>query len=201
VHLEWRSPDADILHSQPIVRGTVHIKAAGQQYWQRWLLPADVLVVAFDRSYFANLSREAAGYDLDFNGQLGVSEPKLSDLTALFSHELLNDGTNGRLYVESLGAALAVYLMQRRANRPAADVPHAVLVNARLRRITEYIDANLTKDLGLAELADVSGFNSHHFAHAFKAATGLSPHRYVIELRIPTKAPRHSDLMAPRVPR
>ncbi|HVA14489.1 MAG TPA: hypothetical protein VNF99_14665, partial [Stellaceae bacterium] len=63
VRLDWRPPDSDVSRSQQIIRGTVHIKFAGEQFWQRWLLPADVLVIAIERIFFANLSSQAAGTD------------------------------------------------------------------------------------------------------------------------------------------
>ncbi len=34
------------------------------------------------------------------------------------------------------------------------------------------------------ELSKVTGLSPHHFGDAFKAATGKSPHRYVIERRL-----------------
>jgi AraC family transcriptional regulator len=54
----------------------------------------------------------------------------------------------------------------------------------RLRRVLEYIDSHLGDELSLAKLAAISGFSANHFASAFKASTGLSPRRLVIERRI-----------------
>jgi AraC family transcriptional regulator len=185
VRLEWRSPDSDALHAKAIVRGTIHIKSAGERFWQRWVLPADVLVIAFERNFFANLSSEAAGTNIELTGELGVNDRKLGELTALFGQELLDDGANGRFYVENLGAALVGYLVQRRTSRPAAVAPpSAGLAPARLRRVIDYIDAHLTDDLGLTELSRISGLNPHYFAHAFKATTGMPPHRFIIERRV-----------------
>ena len=184
VRLEWRTPDSDALRSQLILRGDVHIKSAGEQFWQRWRVPADVLVIAFDRNFFANLSHQVAGTDSDLIGELAVTDRRLDELTALFDQELLEDGVNGRLYVENLAAALAVYLVQRRHSRPAIMLPYANLAPARFRRVVEYIDTHLTNDLGLTELSQVSGLNPHHFAHAFKVTTGVPPHRFIIERRI-----------------
>lgn len=185
VKLEWRLPTADVTHSRLICRGAIHIKAGHEQFWQRWSTPAEVFVIAFDRNFFANLSCQAADSDVDLVGELAVTDPRLEELTALFYQELCDEGMNGRFYIENLGAALASYLVQRSLNRRLASVPfHAGLAPARLRRITDYIAAHLTGELGLTELADVADLNPHHLAHAFKVATGISPHRYIIERRI-----------------
>jgi AraC family transcriptional regulator len=55
---------------------------------------------------------------------------------------------------------------------------------SRLRRVTEYIQQNLNKDLPLAELAASVYMSPFHFARLFKASTGLPPHRFVVRQRI-----------------
>ena len=54
----------------------------------------------------------------------------------------------------------------------------------RLRRVTEYIQQNLDKDLTLAELAAVVYMSPYHFARLFKCSTGVPPHRFVVRQRI-----------------
>jgi AraC family transcriptional regulator len=54
----------------------------------------------------------------------------------------------------------------------------------RLRRVTEYIQQNLDKDLTLAELAAVVCMSPYHFARLFKCSTGVPPHRFVVRQRI-----------------
>lgn len=58
------------------------------------------------------------------------------------------------------------------------------LPGCRLRRVTEYIQQNLDKDLTLAELADVVDMSPYHFARLFKGSTGVPPHRFVVQQRI-----------------
>ena len=54
----------------------------------------------------------------------------------------------------------------------------------RLRRVTEYIQQNLDKDLTLAELAALLYMSPYHFARLFKCSTGVPPHRFVVRQRI-----------------
>jgi AraC family transcriptional regulator len=58
------------------------------------------------------------------------------------------------------------------------------LQGRRLRRVTEYIEQNLDKELTLAELAAVVCMSRWHFARLFKCSTGVPPHRFVIRQRI-----------------
>jgi len=54
----------------------------------------------------------------------------------------------------------------------------------RLRRVIEYIQQNLDKELTLAELAALVYMSPYHFARLFKLSTGVPPHRFVIRQRI-----------------
>ena len=53
-----------------------------------------------------------------------------------------------------------------------------------LEQATDYINDNLSRKLTLAEIAGVAHMSPDHFARSFKAATGLSPHQYVIHRRV-----------------
>ena len=58
------------------------------------------------------------------------------------------------------------------------------LPSCRLRRVTDYVQQNLDKDLTLAELASVVYMSPFHFARLFKCSTGVPPHRFVVRQRI-----------------
>ena len=58
------------------------------------------------------------------------------------------------------------------------------LPSCRLRRVTEYVQQNLDKDLTLAELAGVVHMSPFHFARLFKCSTGVPPHRFVVRQRL-----------------
>ena len=48
----------------------------------------------------------------------------------------------------------------------------------------DYIEANLEGDLTIDRLASIACLSQFHFARAFKAAVGLSPHRHVSDMRL-----------------
>lgn len=84
------------------------------------------------------------------------------------------------LFAESVALALATQLLGWSSEAP---VLHS-LGSRRLRLVTDYIEANLGEPLGLNELAGVAGLSRAHFATAFKAATGFTPHRYLVRRRV-----------------
>jgi AraC-like DNA-binding protein len=53
-----------------------------------------------------------------------------------------------------------------------------------LRRIRDYVEANLERKVELADLAARANLSRCHFTHAFKQALGCTPHRYVTSRRL-----------------
>ena len=99
--------------------------------------------------------------------------------------ELESEGLSGRLYAESLGNVLAVHLLRYYAvpsTRPLTFT--GGLSAAKLRQVTEFIADNYGREIKLAELAQVAGMSSFHFAREFKRTTGTTPHQYLIKFRI-----------------
>lgn len=53
-----------------------------------------------------------------------------------------------------------------------------------VRRAIEYMQANLAESVRLEDIAGAAGLSVFHFSRTFRHATGLAPHRYLIEARI-----------------
>jgi AraC-like DNA-binding protein len=69
----------------------------------------------------------------------------------------------------------------------AAPLPtrsHGGLAPAALRRVKDFIDANLDKNLDLETLAETAELSTFHFARAFKKTTGTTPHNFLLERRV-----------------
>ncbi len=99
--------------------------------------------------------------------------------------ELVSEGLSGRLYAESLGNVLAVHLLRYYAvpcTRPVTF--KGGLSAAKLHQVTEFIGDNYGREIKLAELAQVAGMSSFHFAREFKRTTGTTPHQYLIKFRV-----------------
>ena len=53
-----------------------------------------------------------------------------------------------------------------------------------MRRVLEFIEANLDRDLSLEAMAAEVDISQAYLARAFKAAIGEAPHRYVLARRL-----------------
>ena len=103
-------------------------------------------------------------------------------------HRAADDPADSRLYVDALVHTLAAHLLQHYSrDRPAHSVLPARperLVPRRIRRVTDYIRANLAAGLAIDELAGQAGLSSFHFARVFRRETGETPHQFVTRLRL-----------------
>lgn len=83
------------------------------------------------------------------------------------------------------GWAIQTLAALRRLNETPADASHrGGLTPSNLRRIREFVEANLGKSIVLTDLAALAGVSTRHFIRAFSESTGNTPHQYVIARRI-----------------
>jgi AraC family transcriptional regulator len=68
---------------------------------------------------------------------------------------------------------------------PVPDRPPVGGLDRRaVERVAEHVDARLGETITLDRLAAVAAFSPFHFARAFKATTGMAPHRFVTARRL-----------------
>lgn len=88
------------------------------------------------------------------------------------------DGGLG-LYGDGLTAALVAAVFA-----PQGETRRSALSDRQLRLSTDYIEDRCAETIRLQELAQLSGLSETYFSHAFKAATGMPPHRWQLQARI-----------------
>jgi AraC family transcriptional regulator len=93
-------------------------------------------------------------------------------------------GSFGQLYADCITTAIVARLLAGTRRAPTGRPKVAELARWRLRRVTEYVEANIAEPLSLADLAAAAGLTRMHFAAQFRVATGLPPHEYVLRRRI-----------------
>ncbi|MET3905762.1 AraC family transcriptional regulator [Bradyrhizobium sp. S3.3.6] len=97
---------------------------------------------------------------------------------------------NDRQCMESLRLAIAVRKFGLRTvvegtDRVSARGRHVQgLQKWRLKRVIDYIDADISSKIGSRDLAAVAGLSRMHFASQFRVATGLRPHEFLLQRRI-----------------
>ncbi|MET9339156.1 AraC family transcriptional regulator [Nonomuraea sp. NPDC003804] len=88
----------------------------------------------------------------------------------------------GDLYAESAAAFLAAHLLTRHSRLPGQRTP--VREDARVRAAIAVMRDRLAEPLTLADIADEVYLSVYHLVRVFNRATGETPHRFLIRLRI-----------------
>src|SRR3984893_4333136 len=136
------------------------------------------------------LSAESVGVDIHHAAHASLryehsfQDPLISEIAFAIVSEMRTQTAGGRLLAETLAVSLAARLVHSHSglspDKDLAQLSHRGLDRRRLTRVREYIDANLEgENLTIARLAKVASLSRYHFARAFKAAVGKSPHQYV----------------------
>jgi AraC family transcriptional regulator len=155
----------------------------------RWILsrPARSLLLRLTPSLLretaAAMGRGSQGMELA--PSIHIRDPQIERIGWMMQAEDRDAYPSGRLFTDSLAAALAARLLGLQARTAAPAVaPGSALPAWRLRKVIEYIEAHLDEELALAELAKVAGFSLSHFKPLFKNAVGMPVHRFVLERRV-----------------
>jgi AraC family transcriptional regulator len=118
---------------------------------------------------------------------VGIGDDVIDHIGRSILSELAVETAASRMYVEAASLTLAARLLQKYCDSGAcaATEPSAhSLDHIRLRRVLDYIAANIGDDISLATLARIAGYSTFHFARKFTLAMGISPHRYISRIRL-----------------
>ena len=116
--------------------------------------------------------------------RLNFHDHGLRMLMSLLVAESEAGGPCGRLYSESLYHALASRFVQLGTATPPQHAFKFGLPGRLLRRVVERMKSEFFTNLTLTTLADEAGYSRAHFLRMFRAATGQTPHQYLLSLRL-----------------
>ena len=153
----------------------------------RWTLtaPATSLLLRLSPALLGETA-EAMGlgtHDMALAPSIHIRDPQVERIGWMMQAEERDGHPGGRLFADSLASALAARLLVLQTRKDAPASPRA-LSAWRLRRVIEYIEANLDQDLTLPQLAAVAGYSLSHFKPLFRQAVGMPAHRFVMERRV-----------------
>ncbi len=175
--------------------GTIFVLPRGTIDEITWSGSTHRLAAALHPRLLTNALEETAQEsDIELTEHWNLTDPNIMALMLAMRTDLETGSPAGRLYGESLANALAVYLLKRYAVKPHVPTLYrGGLPRYRLKRVLDYIAANLSGDLTLAQLAAVAGMSPHYFSELFRHSTGRAPHQYVLLRRIDLAKERLRD--------
>jgi AraC family transcriptional regulator len=164
-----------------------------------WALdgPAEVVHLYLRPEHFERFAEGRSGADpvariVDF---FAIDDPWLDGYFRMLTSEF--EGHDGvEQATDSLLVDETVHLVSRHLVRWHSDAEAcerrvldlrtkvSPLRPALVRRVEQYVDDNLARDVTLAELACLCCMSVDHFLRSFRAARGTTPYRYVLDQRL-----------------
>lgn len=112
---------------------------------------------------------------------LVADDPTVSTVSAALAWALANSASG--LYADSAAKFLAAHLVERASIAGSRPLGNGLGERA-LKDVIDYMHAHLAHDVSLDRLSRVAGLSKHHFLRSFKASTGVTPHRFLTEIRL-----------------
>jgi AraC family transcriptional regulator len=187
-HSELRLNDK-IRFSQPRGQGTFQIARAGENLKVllndlrcRCLdlyLPDALLKGCFEQDF----GKATSGIELL---ELGVErDAEITRIAKIVLAELESPDVAASMAIDAATLALCVVLIRRWSNHTkTALAPQRSLPAWKVRRVCDLLRSSLAENVALSELAASVGLSPYHFLRAFKAAVGVPPHGYQVQLRL-----------------
>lgn len=114
--------------------------------------------------------------------RIGARDPLVEHVVRALMAELEAPEPAGRIYADGLAVALTTRLLQNFSTVGAAG--RQTLSKPQVRRLVEFVEANLEADLTLEQLAAVAAISVPHLTTLFRRTMGQSVHAYVMERRV-----------------
>jgi AraC family transcriptional regulator len=171
-------------HATP---GHVMVAPAGQAATWRRSGEGFVLMAAIAPGQLADVLERAEGRSgtaVRVRSEFAGDDIRIAELSRVLWRELARERIGARLYVETAVGQLVVQLIREHCEIDLARAPAISISPHKLRLANAFIQENLSEDLSVEGIARAVGMSAFHFAHAFRAATGVPPHRYVMQRRM-----------------
>jgi len=151
---------------------------------------AELLMITFSPAFiidYAVRARLVSGTSsLTFNSSVVHNDSRLTRLLTDVAHELGHEEAGKEIIISALTEQVAVHLLRRYSGMRRSgelELSRVGLVDRRIRRAVEFMQAHLEHDLPLKDIAAASYLSPFHFARLFKKLTGTTPHAYLASLR------------------
>ena len=181
----WEVSDGEGLRLHPVRAGQVSFFPAGEVFSARTRERSRFLMVSLAPGMVLNhAASDRSGALPRFVARRGIEDPVARVLCERIRAEAVLDGARDAGYVEALGKALAAHALRDYTEGTVAeDVPGGLEAH-QLQRAIDFFRDHLLETASVGKVASVVGLTRFHFGRCFKRSTGLSPHQYLLRMRV-----------------
>jgi AraC family transcriptional regulator len=142
----------------------------------------DAILVTIDPRHLALAATEESAPDAQLMERLSGSDQLLLQLARKLALESADGYPNGPLVWNEVASGFIDGLLARHMSGFAP--PRGALGKHSLAHLKDYIVAHINEPIQVAELAKLTGRSQFHFTRIFARTVGITPHRYIVHLRL-----------------
>jgi AraC family transcriptional regulator len=181
VRIDCRIAGRTLRHEAPA--GSLAVCPAGTDCAADAEESADALLVAVDPGRLALAAAESSALEAQLNERLAGYDQGLLDLGRTLASECAKDYPNGPLYWSELASSFIGGLLARHTSGFESRT-RGMLGKDALGRLRDHVVAHLDDPIEVAALAEIAGRSPFHFSRVFTRSVGMTPHRWVVHLRL-----------------
>ena len=154
---------------------------------------ADAILITIDPRRLALAAAEESALDAQLMERFTGRDRELFECARRLVRESADGFPNGPLFWNDVASAVIAGLLDRHSS----EVTHrrrGRLGRDVFERLKAHILAHLDAPIDVIALADIAGRSPFHFSRVFTRSVGMTPHRYVVHLRVQraTELVRHA---------
>jgi AraC family transcriptional regulator len=143
----------------------------------------DAILVTIDPRRLALAAAEDAAPEAKLMERLLGYDQTLLDLARTLASESANGYPNGPFFWNEVASDFIEGLVARHTSECERRT-RGMLGKDVLKRLRDHVVAHIDEPIEVATLAKIAGRSPFHFTRLFTRSVGVSPHRYVVHLRL-----------------
>ena len=184
MHAEWRTGARSPDHRE-LSGNLVSIIPPGEPHCTLWQRRASLVHIYLSKDFLSATARRVLHQSSSELRPAHLVRDLFIEESARALYRECQASELSKVFADSLATVVATHLLRNysAASGLTSDF-RGGLGPARDRRVREYIERSLDRDLSIDALAEVAGLSPHYFADIFRQSTGFTPHQYVSHRRV-----------------
>jgi AraC family transcriptional regulator len=181
LRMECRMAGRTLRHEVDV--GSLAICPAGLDCSAETDTSIDVLLVVIAPEKLALAAAEDSALDARLNERMSGHDGELFGTARVLASESLNGYPNGAGLWNHASHRLVHQMVSGHSSIPDAPA-RGRLSREVLQKIRDYVFDHLAEPIEVGDLAELAGRSAFHFSRVFARSVGMTPHRYVVHLRL-----------------
>ena len=168
---------------EAVPRGSLAICLAGVGCSADAGQSTDAVLVAIEPGYLTLAAAEDSALGAQLIERISGQDAELLQLACILASECSNNYPNGALYWSGVANRFLECLVVHHTSE-FEHPSRGSMSKEVLGRIRDYVIAHLDEFIEVTALASIAGRRPFHFSRVFARSVGVTPHRYVVLLRL-----------------